>query len=83
MDSIIPHLDGWTEIVVWAKNLSALLLGVNPYLRHLFVQCDNHRAQPWRRGIPTIPCHIINCGHSFVNAVDGELFSYYLVISLH
>ncbi len=59
-----------------------MLLGGNSDLRHLFVEVDNHRAQPWGRGVPAVP-HVVDCVHALFDAVDEELLPYNLVVSPH
>ncbi len=83
MNPIVPHLDDWTEVVVWVGDFLAMLLGVNSDLCNLFVEFDNHQAQPWGRGVPAVPCHVVDCVHALFNVVDGELLPYYLVVSPH
>ncbi len=46
MDPVVPDLYHWTEVALWSENLVALLLCMNPNLGHLFVQLDDHQAQP-------------------------------------
>jgi hypothetical protein len=61
MDSVILHLDGRAKVIVGLQNFSAVLFGMNPYLCHLFIQLDNHRAQPWWQWVPAVSHHIIDC----------------------
>ena len=79
--AIIPHLYGRTVVGFWSKNLSTLLFCVYPYLSHLFIQLDDHHAQPARQGISAIACHFFHHVQPFKNSVGLELLHNNLVVS--
>ncbi len=47
MNSIVPHLNGWTKVVVWPQDFPASFFGMDSDCSHLPVQFDYHRVQPW------------------------------------
>ncbi len=83
MDVVIPHLDGRAEVQLWPQYLPTFLLGVHPYLCHLFVQLDYHRAKPSRRRVTAVACHLTHRIQPFWDPVNLDLLAYLFVIMLY
>ena len=82
MNSIVPHLNGWTKVVVWLQDFPVFLFGMDSDLGHLPVQFDYHQAQPWWQWILTVLIHIVDRIQALLYAVDFELLQYYCIVPL-